>query len=201
MLRVGLTGGIACGKSTVAAMMRELGCHVIEADPIAHKLIEPGRPAFQEVIRAFGIDVLRPDGFVDRAKLGALVFADIDKLLRLNSIVHPRVLKELERLFSEYAAAHPPGVAVVEAALLIEAGYVKHLDRLAVAWCTREQQIERLTARGMTREQIDQRLAAQMPLDEKRRRADDVIDCSIPLDETRKQVECLVSRLRDLAAA
>ncbi len=201
MLRVGLTGGMGCGKSTVATMMRTLGCHVIEADPLAHKLIEPGRPAFQEVIHAFGIDVLRSDGFVDRKKLGAIVFADMDKLLRLNAIVHPRVLKELERLFSEYAAANPKGVAVVEAALLIEAGYVKHLDRLVVAWCTPEQQMERLLARGMSREQIEQRLAAQMPLEEKRRRADDVVDCSVPLEETRKQVECLVARLQDLAAA
>ena len=103
MLRVGLTGGIGCGKSTVAAMMRALGCHVIEADALAHKLIEPGQPAFQEVVRAFAADILDSDGRVDRARLGAIVFADVDKLLRLNSIVHPRVLKELERLFSEHA--------------------------------------------------------------------------------------------------
>jgi dephospho-CoA kinase len=201
MLRVGLTGGIGCGKSTVAAMMRALGCHVIEADPLAHKLIEPGQPAFQEVVRAFGADILHSDGHVDRGKLGAMVFADMDKLLRLNAIVHPRVLKDLERLFSEYAVANPQGVAVIEAALLIEAGYVKHLDRLVVAWCKPEQQMERLLARGMSREQIEQRLAAQMPLEEKRRRADDVVDCSVPLEETRAQVEQLVAKLRQLAAA
>ena len=200
MLRVGLTGGIGCGKSTVAALMRQLGCHVIEADPLAHKLIEPGQPAFQEVIRAFGIDILRADGFVDRAKLGAIVFANMDKLLRLNAIVHPRVLKELERLFSEHAAANPQGVAVVEAALLIEAGYAQHLDRLVVAWCKPEQQMERLLARGMSREHIEQRIATQMPLEEKRRRADEVVDCSVTLAETRKQVECLVARLQELAA-
>jgi dephospho-CoA kinase len=201
MLRVGLTGGIGCGKSTVAAMMRALGCHVIEADPLAHKLIEPGQAAFQEVVRAFGADILHSDGHVDRGKLGAIVFADVDKLLRLNAIVHPRVLKELERLFSEYAVANPHGVAVVEAALLIEAGYVKHLDRLVVTWCKSEQQMERLLARGMSREQIEQRLAAQMPLEEKRRRADDVVDCSVPLEETRVQVEQLVAKLKQLAAA
>ncbi len=201
MLRVGLTGGMGCGKSTVAAMMRALGCHVIEADPLAHKLIEPGQPAFQEVVRAFGADILHSDGHVDRAKLGTIVFADVDKLLRLNAIVHPRVLKELERLFSVYAVANPQGVAVIEAALLIEAGYVKHLDRLVVAWCKPEQQMERLLARGMSREQIEQRLAAQIPLEEKRRRADDVVDCSVPLEETRAQVERLVAKLRQLAAA
>ena len=201
MLRVGLTGGMGCGKSTVAAMMRALGCHVIEADPLAHRLIEPGQPAFQEVIRAFGSDILGADGRVDRARLGAIVFADMDKLLRLNAIVHPRVLKELERLFSEFAVANPKGVAVVEAALLIESGYVKHLDRLVVAWCKPEQQRERLLARGMSGEQIEQRLAAQMPLEEKRRRAEEVVDCSVSLEETRKQVECLVSRLQELAAA
>jgi dephospho-CoA kinase len=201
MLRVGLTGGIGCGKSTVAAMMRALGCHIIEADPLAHKLIEPGQTAFQEVVRAFGADILHSDGHVDRAKLGAIVFADMDKLLRLNAIVHPRVLKELERLFSEYAVANPQGVAVIEAALLVEAGYVKHLDRLVVAWCKPEQQMERLLARGMSREQIEQRLAAQMPLEEKRRRADDVVDCSVPLEETRVQVERLVAKLKQLATA
>jgi dephospho-CoA kinase len=199
MLRVGLTGGIGCGKSTVAAMMRALGCHIIEADPLAHKLIEPGQPAFQEVVRAFGADILHSDGHVDRAKLGAIVFADVDKLLRLNAIVHPRVLKELERLFSEFAVANPKGVAVIEAALLVEAGYVKHLERLVVAWCKPEQQIERLMARGMSREQIEQRLAAQMPLEEKRRRADDVVDCSVALEETRAQVERLVAKLQQLA--
>lgn len=201
MLRVGLTGGIGCGKSTVAAMMRALGCHVIEADPLAHKLIEPGQPAFQEVVRAFGADILHSDGRVDRGKLGAIVFADMDKLLRLNAIVHPRVLKELERLFSEYAVTNPQGVAVIEAALLIEAGYVKHLDRLVVTWCKPEQQMKRLLARGMSREQIEQRFAAQMPLEEKRRRADDVVDCSVPLEETRAQVERLVAKLRQLATA
>jgi len=201
MLRVGLTGGIGCGKSTIAAMMRALGCHVIEADPLAHKLIEPGQPAFQEVVRAFGADILHPDGHVDRGKLGTIVFADVDKLLRLNAIVHPRVLKELERLFSEYAVTNPQGVAVIEAALLIEAGYVKHLDRLVVAWCSPEQQMERLLARGMSREQIEQRLAAQIPLEEKRRRADDVVDCSVPLEETRAQVEQFVAKLRQLASA
>jgi dephospho-CoA kinase len=201
MLRVGLTGGMGCGKSTVAAMMRALGCHVIEADPLAHKLIEPGQPAFQEVVRAFGAEILHADGRVDRARLGAIVFADVDKLLRLNAIVHPRVLKELERLFSKHAVTNPAGVAVVEAALLVEAGYEKHLDRLVVAWCTPQQQVERLLARGMSREKIQQRLAAQMPLEEKRRRANDVVDCSVSLDETRAQVELLVARLKQLAAA
>ena len=201
MLRVGLTGGIGCGKSTVAAMMRALGCHIIEADPLAHKLIEPGQAAFQEVVRAFGADILHSDGHVDRGKLGAIVFADVDKLLRLNAIVHPRVLKELERLFSEYAVANPQGVAVIEAALLVEAGYAKHLDRLVVAWCRPEQQMERLLARGMSREQIEQRLAAQMPLEEKRRRANDVVDCSVSLEETSAQVEQLVAKLRQLATA
>jgi dephospho-CoA kinase len=201
MLRVGLTGGMGCGKSTVATMMRELGCYVIEADALAHKLIEPGQPAFQDAIFAFGADILGEDGRINRTKLGAIVFADIDKLLRLNAIVHPRVLKELEILFSDYAAANPHGIAVVEAALLVEAGYVTHLDRLVVAWCTPEQQMERLLARGMSREQIEQRLAAQMPLEEKRRRADEVIDCSVSLEDTRKQVECMVTRLQDLAVA
>jgi dephospho-CoA kinase len=201
MLRVGLTGGIGCGKSTVAAMMRALGCHVIEADPLAHKLIEPGQPAFQEVVRAFGSEILNADGRVNRSLLGAIVFGDMDKLLRLNAIVHPRVLKEMERIFSEYAVANPAGVGVVEAALLLEAGYEKHLDRLVVVWCRPEQQMERMLARGLSREQIEQRLAAQMPLEEKRRRGDDVVDCSVSLEDTQRQVVRLVAQLKLLAAA
>jgi len=200
MLRVGLTGGIGCGKSTVTALLREFGCHVIEADSLAHRLMEPGQPAYEEILREFGPAILDSRGRVDRAKLGAIVFGDADKLLRLNAIVHPRVLKALEQQFSEFACANPSGVAVVEAALLIEAGYARHLDRLVVAWCTPEQQRARLLERGMSREQAEQRIAAQMPLEEKRRRADDVVDCSGTLDETRAQVEVLVARLKQLAA-
>jgi len=205
MLRVGLTGGIGCGKSTVAEMMRELGCHVIEADKVSHRLIEPGEAAYDEVVREFGSEVLDSGGRIDRARLGAIVFADPVRLALLNSIIHPRVLAEEDREFERLAREDPTGVAVVVAALLIEAGFHKRLDRLVVVWCTRQQQIARLTdlasGRAMTREQAESRIAAQLDLTEKRKLANDEIDNSGTLDSTRRQVTSLVAKLKGLAAA
>jgi dephospho-CoA kinase len=206
MLRVGLTGGIGCGKSTVAAMMAELGCHVLNADKMAHALIAPGEPAYDDVVGKFGKHILAPDGSVDRARLAAVVFADGDKLTALNAIVHPRVLRELDRELERLARLDAHGVAVVEAALLIESGYHKTLDRIVLVTCTRKQQLERLTdptaGRGMSREQAEQRIAAQMPVEEKRKQAAgklDEIDCSCSLDSTRKQVQMLVERFKQTA--
>lgn len=199
MLRVGLTGGIGCGKTAVAAMLRDLGCHVIEADKVAHQLMQPGTPAFEEIVREFGARVVGPDGRIDRKALGAIVFEDSAKLQRLNRIVHPRVIEEQDRQLVEFERADRRGVAVVEAALLVEAGYHERLDRLVVVWCRPEQQRERLLARGMPAEEIEKRIAAQMPLEMKRRLANDQIDCSGSLDETRQQVQALVARLRQLA--
>jgi len=201
MLHVGLTGGIGCGKSSVATMMRERGCQVLEADPLAHRLMEPGQPAYDEILREFGNQVRASDGRIDRTKLGAIVFAEKAKLERLNRIVHPRVVEALDRELAALERTQPGGVVVVEAALLIEGGYYERPDRLVIVWCKPEQQIERLMARGMTRQQAEQRIAAQMPLDQKRRMADDEIDCSGSLDETRRQVESLVAKLKQLAAA
>ncbi len=205
MLHVGLTGGIGCGKTTVAAMMRKLGCIVIEADLLAHKLIEPGQPAYDEILREFGPAVRGVDGRIDRAKLAAIVFADPAKLQRLNAIVHPRVIEAVDRELAGLERKQPKAVAVVEAALLIESSYHERLDRLVVVWCEPEQQIERLvnrtTGRGLTREEALRRINAQMQLDQKRRLADDEIDCSGPLEITRAQVENLVARLKQIAAA
>jgi len=205
MLRVGLTGGIACGKSTVAAMMRDLGCHVLEADQMAHSLIEPGQPAYNDVVREFGREILDEQGRVDRAKLAEIVFADPARLARLNAIVHPPVLAELDRELARLARKDSQGVAVVEAALLIESGYHHSLDRLIVVWCTPEQQLARLTdpayGRGMTPEQARRRIAAQLSLAEKRKLATDEIDCSGTMDQTRRQVAALVDRLKRLAVA
>ena len=208
MLRVGLTGGIGCGKSTVAAMMNDLGCHIINADKIAHALIAPGEPAYDEVVRQFGTHVLAPDGSIDRARLASIVFGDGNKLASLNAIVHPRVLREIDREFDRLAAKDPHGVAVVEAALLIEAGYHEELDRLILVTCTPEQQLDRLTntsfGRAMSREQAEKRIAAQMPLEEKRKMATGKIveiDCSGSLDDTKKQVRELVDRLKQTAGS
>jgi len=204
MLRVGLTGGIACGKSTVAAMMSMLGCHVLEADTLAHDLIEPGQAAYDEVVREFGAGILAADKRVDRASLARIVFGDAARLEALNAIVHPRVLEVTDKEFERLRRDDPSGVAVLAAALLIEAGYDAHLDRLVVVWCRPEQQIVRLTdhasGRGMTRAEAEQRIAAQMPLDRKKAMADDLIDASGTLDATRRQVSALVNRLKLLAA-
>jgi dephospho-CoA kinase len=199
MLKVGLTGGIGCGKSTVAAMMRELGCRVIDADLIARKLAEPGQPAYKEIVTAFGPEILLADAHLDRARLAHLVFADASNLSKLNKILHPRVFAEQETLLVEIARTEPQAVAVVEAALLIEAGYHQSLDRLIVVWCKPEQQIERLTnpqGRAMSREDALRRIASQMPLDEKRRMATDQIDNSGSLVATKQQVTELVARLK-----
>jgi dephospho-CoA kinase len=204
MLRVGLTGGIASGKTTVAAMLRELGYHVIEADKIAHRLIESGGAAYNEVVREFGPGVLTSDGRVDRAKLGAIVFADASRLTRLNAIVHPPVLDAQDRELDAIERAEPHAIAVVEAALLIEAGYAPKLDCLVVTWCTPEQQLARLTQKGagreLTVEQARQRIASQMPVEEKRRMADEEIDCSGSLEHTREQVVALVAKFKKMEA-
>jgi dephospho-CoA kinase len=202
MLRVGLTGGIGCGKSTVAGMMRDLGCRVIDADAISRDLAEPGQAAYQEILAAFGPEILLADGRLDRAKIAHLVFADASKLSKLNKILHPRVIAEEERQLVELARTEPHAVAVIEAALLIEAGHHKLLERLIVVWCRPEQQIERLTnprGRAMSREDAMQRIAAQMPLDEKRHMATDEIDNSGSLAATQKQVTELVARLKTAA--
>jgi len=205
MLRVGLTGGIGCGKSTVAAMMSELGCHVLNADKMAHALIAPGEPAYEEVRRQFGPNVLAADGSIDRARLAAVVFADAAKLASLNAIVHPRVLRELDRELERLSRIDPHGVAVVEAALLIESGYDQRLARLVLVTCSREQQLERLTSpafgRAMSREQAEKRIAAQMPLQEKRKLAHDEIDCSGSLEDTKRQVRMLVEQFRQMAGS
>jgi dephospho-CoA kinase len=205
MLRVGLTGGIGCGKSVVASMMRELGCYVLEADRMAHRLIEPGQPAYDDVVLEFGREILDAEGSIVRARLADIVFADPARLARLNAIVHPRVLEQLDVELGWLAQSDPQGVAVVEAALLIESGYHHSLDRLIVVWCTPEQQVARLTdagsGRGMTPDQARARIAAQLGLQEKRKLADDEIDCSGTMEHTLSQVAELVDRLKRLAVA
>lgn len=195
-MRLGLTGGIASGKSAVAGMLRELGFHVLDADSLAHQVIEPGKPAYKEVVREFGPGVLEASGKVDRGKLGAVVFADRAELDRLNAIVHPRVKEEILQQFEAWVQAGIWDAVFVEAALLVEAGYQENLDGLVVTWCTPEQQLERLKARGLSETQARQRIAAQMPVEKKLQRATEKIDCSGTLEGTRQQVEALARRLR-----
>jgi len=200
MLKVGLTGGIASGKTTVAEMFRARGCPVIDADRLAHNLIEPGQPAHAAIVQEFGPEVLAAGGAVDRERLAALVFTDPKRLTRLNEIVHPLVIAATEAEFTRLGREQPAGVALVEAALLVEAGYHRQLDKLIVTWCQPEQQLERLLAKSrLTRAQAEQRLAAQMPAEEKRRFADFVIDTSNTLASVEQQVEGVLGELRRLA--
>ncbi|OYT69270.1 MAG: dephospho-CoA kinase [Chloracidobacterium sp. CP2_5A] len=200
MLRVGLTGGIAVGKSFVSSVLAELGCHVFDADHIARAVVQPGAPALEEIVAAFGTGVLAPDGALDRAKLGRLVFADAEARARLNAIVHPRVHAEQDRLLREVEARDPQGIAVVDAALLIESGGYRRFDAVIVVWCQPEIQLARLMARnGLTREEAERRIAAQMPSDEKRRYADFEIDASEGFEPTRRQVVALHAKLRERA--
>jgi len=193
---MGLTGGIASGKSAVAAMLREMGFCVLEADLVAHKLLEPGQEAHDEVLREFGSDLEGADGKIDRAKLGALVFADPTKLAKLNRIIHPRVEQIVFEKFREWERNGVRDAAFVEAALLVEAGLADKLDGLVVAFCSPEQQLERLRARGMSEIEAKRRMTAQMPVEEKLRHATEKIDCSGALEETRAQVRALAAKLR-----
>lgn len=189
MLRVGLTGGIASGKSVVAAMLCKRGYSVLDLDALGHELMAPGRAAYDEIVREFGSTVLGAGADIDRAKLGAVVFADEEKRAQLNRILHPPIRAEAQRWFGSLDRPGGAKAAFVEAALLIEAGYRDSLDRVVVCWCRPEQQMQRLLARGLSEEQARQRIAAQMPIDEKRRVADRVVDCSGTLEETERQVE------------
>jgi dephospho-CoA kinase len=201
MLRYGLTGGIASGKSTVAAMLRERGFPVLEADKISHALIEPGGTACEEVIARFGREILDGNGRIDRARLGAIVFADRQKLNQLNSIIHPRVESKLLKQLSELEESGCYAAAFVEAALIFEAGLNKKLDGVVVAWCLPEQQVARLMERGMSETDIRKRMAMQMPVQEKLALAEEKIDCSGSMEETRRQVDALAARLRAASPA
>jgi dephospho-CoA kinase len=196
MLRYGLTGGIASGKSTVAKMLRELGFPVLEADLIAHQVIEPGQPAYAEVVSNFGAEILDADKRINRSRLGAIVFNDREKLNQLNAIVHPRVEQEMVKQFAELEHGGKQAAAFVEAALIFEVNLHKRLDGVVVAWCLPEQQLARLIERGLSEAETRKRIAMQMPVQEKLALATDKIDCSGAPQETRRQVEALAAMLR-----
>jgi dephospho-CoA kinase len=179
MLRVGLTGGLASGKSFVGRSLADMGCYLIRADEVGHQVLEPAGEAYEAVVRDFGTGILNPDRTIDRRRLAALVFHDPARLEELNALVHPPVRARTRRLLEEYEADHPNGIAVVEAAILIETGSYRDYARLILAVCGKEQQIERAMARdGLTREEVLDRLSRQMPLEEKIQYADYVIDTS-----------------------
>lgn len=192
----GLTGGVASGKSTVASWFREMGAHIIEADRLGHELMEPGQPAYQEVLGYFGAGMLAPDGRIDRRKLGPHVFADRQELHRLNAILHPRIVARALELSAEHWRNHPHSVVMVDAALIYEWDFERNLQSVIVAWCRPEQQLQRLMAKtGVSREEAERRIAAQLPVEEKRRRADYLVDCSGTLEKSRAQAEVIYPEL------
>jgi dephospho-CoA kinase len=207
MLKVGLTGGIASGKSAVGEMLVALGAHLVQADRIAHQLMLPGQPVYNEVVRHFGGGILNPDLSVNRAKLAEAAFGSgtsptaASRIQELNRIVHPGVIRSQEEWMEEMGRQDPHAVAVVEAALIIEAGAARRFDRLIVVTCGDEQRIARFAARqkldlNAAGKEIERRLAAQLPEAEKIKAADYVIDNSGSLDHTREQVRQVWEKLR-----
>lgn len=200
MLKVGLTGGLASGKTFVAGVLEKLGCHVAYADRMGHETLDPGGEAYEDVIRAFGREILTPNGSIDRKKLGSIVFAERTRLDELNSLIHPHVFRRQEAFFAEVERADPAGVAVVEAAIMIESGSYKRYDKLVLAVCPPEMQIRRFMARdGATEAPARARLERQMPLAEKIRYADFVIDTSGAKEDTERQVREVYCQLKELA--
>jgi dephospho-CoA kinase len=199
MLRVGLTGGLASGKSHVGRALAELGCHLISADELGHQALEPDGEAYAPVVREFGRGILDERGHVDRRKLAAEVFGDPDRLKLLNSLVHPAVIRREEELIAAAAASDPGGIAVVEAAILIETGSWRRFDRLIVAACPVEAQVERAMKRdGLTRGQALERIARQMPLEEKKKYAHYVVDTSGTREDTNRQTLEVFHSLRSV---
>ena len=208
MLKVGVTGGIAAGKSVVGEMFVALGAHLVQADRIAHSLMQPGEAVYNEVVRHFGREILNPDGGVNRAKLAEVAFgpaSDADgkrssRIEELNRIVHPVVIRSQDEWMHAISLQDPKGVAIVEAALLLEAGVANHFDRLIVVTCGAEQRVVRFAARQKitveaARKEVVRRMAAQLPDEEKIKAADYVIDNSGSLDQTREQAHQVWEKL------
>lgn len=190
MLTVALTGGIACGKSVVAGILREKGCYVHSADRTAHELMAPGGAAYRPVVERFGKGILADDGTIDRKKLGAVIFADAAARAALDAIVHPLVLETTRRLVTDVEASGRSTLFVTEAALTIEAGFASDYDRIVVVTCDEEARVRRLMARdGIGRDEALRKIGAQMPQAEKIGRADYVIDTSGTLAETVDETE------------
>lgn len=199
MLRVGLTGGLASGKTLVGETLRTLGCYLIQADQLGHEVLKPDGAAYEAVVREFGRGIVNPDGTINRRQLAAEVFQNPDRLRILNELVHPPVRLKTIELIEQYAAIEPKGIVIVEAAILVETGSYKHYDRLIVAACRPEQQIERAMHRdGITRAEAAARLERQLPLEEKIKVADYVIDTSGTKEHTVEQTRAVLESLRSI---
>jgi dephospho-CoA kinase len=201
MLRVGLTGGVACGKTTVAAMLRERGAYILLADKLAHELMRPGEAVYTRVVEHFGSGILNPDGSISRPKLAGLAFAG--RIQELNAIVHPAVLEAEDRWMDEVGRRDPVAITVCEAALLYEADGGGRFDRIIVVTCPLQSKIRRFAERvGISLEaaqaDVERRMRAQWPDEVKAARADYVIENSGPLEDTKQQVEKLWQQLREV---
>jgi dephospho-CoA kinase len=200
MLRVGLTGGLASGKSFVGHALEQLGCMLIQADELGRKVQEPGGEAYDDIVREFGREILNPDGSLNRRRLAAVVFHDPERLKALNALVHPHVRARAHQIEAGFAAADPNGIVVTEAAILIETGSYREYDRLVVAVCPPGLQVERAMTRDhLTREEVLDRMRRQMPLDQKVKFADYVIDTSGPKEETLAKTRFVYESLRSLS--
>ena len=203
MLHVGLTGGLASGKSLVGRSLADLGCFLIQADELGHQVIDQGGETYEAVVATFGKEILDPDGTINRRRLAAIVFADHPdapkQLAKLNALIHPHVKMREQSLRDAFAEQHPDGIAVTEAAILVETGSYKDYDRLIVAVCHPEQQIARAMERdGLSREEVLNRLRRQMPLEDKVKYADFVIDTSGSKENTVVQTRAVYEALRRL---
>ena len=189
MLRVGLTGSIGVGKSFVASVFVELGCHVLDADQTAREVVMPGTTGLRALTEAFGEEILNADGTLDRKRLGTLIFADPSKRERLNYILHPFIIARQDEIMNAWEAEDPDGIGIIDAALMIESGGYKRFDKLIVVHCRPEVQLERLMLRDkLSRDEALRRINSQMPQDEKQKFADYLIDTSDGFDLTRDQV-------------
>ena len=201
MLRVGLTGSIAVGKSFVASVFVELGCHVLDADLTAREVVLLGAPGLRAIVETFGEEVLNPDGTLDRKQLAAVVFADEEKRQRLNNILHPFIIARQDEILREWEVEDPKGIGIVDAALMIESGGYKRFDKLIVVHCRPEVQLERLMLRdSLPRNEAERRINSQMPQEEKQKFADYLIDTSDGFELTREQTVKVYKRLMTLGS-
>ena len=197
MLKVGLTGGLASGKTFVGQELVKLGCHLVQADQLGHQVLLSDGEAYPAVVAEFGRGILDAAGEIDRGRLAAQVFHDPERLESLNRLVHPAVFRLEEEWLAQVARADPHGIAVVEAAILIETGSYRRFDRIILVIVDEQEQIERAMRRdGTTRDQVRARLARQMPLEEKRKYAHYIIDSSGPKNETARQTRAVYDSLR-----
>jgi len=198
MLKVGLTGSIAVGKSFVLGVLAELGCRTLDADRVAREVVQAGTPGLNAVTQAFGDEILNSDRSLDRARLGEIVFQDESKRLQLNSILHPFIIARQDEILKEWEQETPDAIAVIDAALMIESGGYRRLDKLIVVHCRPEVQLERLINRdGLSREEALRRINAQMPQEEKKKYADNLIDTSEGFESARAQTEAVWRQLRE----